>query len=113
MRGLPLIVGVMTVLIFAGMGLLVYGFAKKGAELGKTAAPAPASVTTPVTAKINLPDSITLPAGASIQHMSGWQGGLALHVTTDDGEYIYLLNADGSMAGRTAILRAQDAAAQP
>jgi hypothetical protein len=113
MRGLPLIVGVMTVLIFAGMGLLVYGFAKKGAELGKGAAPAPASVTTPVTATFKLPDSITLPAGAAIQHMSGWKDGLALHVTAEDGEYIYLINGDGSMAGRTAIRRTSNAAEQP
>ena len=109
MRGLPLIVGVMTVLIFAGMGLLVYGFAKKGAELGKGAIPAPA----PVTATFKLADSITLPAGAAIQHMSGWKDGLALHVTTEDGEYIYLINGDGSMAGRTAIRRTSNAAEQP
>jgi hypothetical protein len=64
MRGLKALVAIMTLLIVAAMGLLIYGFT---AGIGNL-----------------MPDKpfapLTLPAGAQIRLMGGYDGGLAILV---------------------------------
>lgn len=97
MRGVKLAITVMTTLIFIGMGLLIYGVATKSAELGlKAKAPPPVQ-------------DLALPVGAKIEHMSPWREGMALHLSTPKGEYIFLLRSDGTVASKLAIRHSADA----
>ena len=97
MRGLQVLITVMTVLIFIGLGLLVYGFASKGAKLGMRP-PVPATV-----------QELKLPTGAKIERISPWREGLALHIAAPKGEYIFLVNPSGTIATKLVIKRAADA----
>lgn len=96
MRGLQILVAVMTVLLFAGMALLVYGFVTKGAELGAqklAAAPAPEG-------------EIALSPGSSIVQIAPWRDGVALHVKAPrGGEFIYLVRQNGTVASKLVIAR--------
>ena len=98
MRGVKLLVTVMTTLIFICMGLLVYGLISKGKTerinnyLSPQAAP-----------------ELVLPLGAKVDKMSSWREGLALHVTTPKGEYIYFLNSSGTLVNTLSIKRADTA----
>jgi hypothetical protein len=88
MRKLIALVTVMTALIFAGVGLLVWGLATK------IHAPAAAM------------SDIVLPAQGRITAIAGYKDGLALHVSARDGEYIYLYDPQkGTPAGRIAVKR--------
>jgi len=94
MRGLQLLVIVMTAVLFVGMGLLVYGLATKG---GRPAAKSPAV------------QELALPLSSKIEKILPWRDGLALHVTAPKGEYIYLVNPGGTLATTLVIKRSGDA----
>ncbi len=98
MRGLQVLITVMTVAIFIGLGLLVYGFATKGAKLGMRP-PTPAAI-----------QELALPTGGKIERISPWREGLALHITAPKGEYIFLVNPSGTVATKLVIKHTADAA---
>lgn len=76
MRGMIALVTVMTLLLFVGLGLVVYGIATNASLRPKHEAM----------------KEITLPAVSNIQMMSAWQGGLALYVVSPKGDYIYFVD---------------------
>jgi hypothetical protein len=76
MRGMIALVTVMTVLLFAGLGLVVYGI----------------STNASLRPKHEAMKELTLPASANVQHMAPWQNGVALYVTTPKGDYLYLVD---------------------
>lgn len=76
MRGMIALVTVMTILLFAGLGLVVYGI----------------STNASLRPKHETMKELTLPASASVQHMTQWQNGVALYVTTPKGDYLYLVD---------------------
>ncbi len=76
MRGMIALVTVMTILLFAGLGLVVYGIATNAS----------------LKPKHETMKEISLPAGSSIKMMSQWQNGLALYVEAPKGDYLYLVD---------------------
>ena len=76
MRGMIALVTVMTVLLFAGLGLVVYGI----------------STNASLRPKHEVMKELTLPATGNVQHMTPWQSGLALYVSTPKGDYIYFVD---------------------
>jgi hypothetical protein len=94
MRGAKILVTVLTTLIFACMGLIVYGFVVKNPFK-------------PVGENM----SVTLPAIGDIRMMSGYAGGLALYVVSPDGEWIYFV--DPRQKGEAAKVKIERAAATP
>lgn len=102
MRRLQVLVAVMTILLFAGMALLVYGFVTKGAELGVQMAAPPAG-----------DGEIIVPPSSTVLQMAPWRDGVALHLKVrGDGEYIYLVRQNGAVASKLAIRSEKDAASQ-
>lgn len=99
MRGVKLLVTVMTLLIFVCMGLLVYGLISKSKTERINNFLSPKSA-----------PELVLPIGAKVEKMSPWREGLALHVSTPKGEYIYFLNSSGTVVN-TLSIRRSDAAA--
>ncbi|MEZ0262408.1 MAG: hypothetical protein ACAH80_15495 [Alphaproteobacteria bacterium] len=94
MRGAKILVTVLTTLIFACMGLIVYGFVVKNPFK-------------PVGENM----SVTLPAVGDIRMMSGYAGGLALYVVSPEGEWIYFV--DPRQKGEAAKVKIERAAASP
>jgi hypothetical protein len=84
MRAIKAAVVVMTLLIFAALGLLAHDFLS-----GPSARAAAAASALPMDAP---PKDLALPAKATIRMMSPWKNGLALDVTTPEGEYIYFID---------------------
>lgn len=91
MRGLQLLIIVMTTMLFVGMGVLAYGLAT-GGKMGAKATPPAVR-------------DITLPPSSKIEKISPWRDGLALHVTAPKGEYIYLVNPGGGIATTLVVKR--------
>lgn len=100
MRRLQVLVAVMTILLFAGMALLVYGFVSKGAELGaQMAAPAAGSE-----------GEIIVPPSSTVLQMAPWRDGVALHLKVrGEGEFIYLVRQNGTVASKLALRSEKDA----
>jgi hypothetical protein len=91
MRGLKALVAVMTTLILAAMGLLVYGFVTK---LGPS----------PVQGMADL----ILPQKSIVKQITAYKDNLAIYVSTPDGEYIYFYNPQkGAPDGRLALKKEQ------
>ncbi|MDE1153789.1 MAG: hypothetical protein PW788_14740 [Micavibrio sp.] len=124
MRGLKVLVAVMTLLLALGMGLLVYGLVTKTGHapvasqtpmppvIGATAARAPETAETVTTPAANpLPAAtdtheLELPALSSVEHVSAWKDGVALYVGTPTGDYIYFVDpASGVSPLRVKIKR--------
>ena len=76
MRGMIALVTVMTILLFAGLGLVVYGI----------------STNASLRPKHEAMKELALPASANVTHMTQWQNGVALYVTTPKGDYLYLVD---------------------
>jgi len=115
MKGLKSIVAVMSVLIVLAVGLLGYGIYKRlgsgetpqaRADEGQRAVAEriAAEQNTPPTLMINGTDvevapgpqglkNITLPPRSTIRQMMPYKNGVALHVRTTKGEYIFYINA--------------------
>jgi len=120
MRGLKVLVAVMTVLLALGMGLLVYGL------VAKTGHKPDVAVTTPMPPVIGdttpakpLPATadtreLELPALSSVEHISAWKDGVALYVGTPGGDYIYFVDpASGISPLRVKVKRGHDEAPAP
>jgi hypothetical protein len=89
MRGMIALVTVMTLLLFIGLGLLVYGIATNAS----------------LKPKHETLKEITLPSVGSIQMMSAWRGGLALYVVSPKGDAIYFVDPDDSKQLRIDVKR--------
>lgn len=89
MRGMIALVTVMTVLLFAGLGLLVYGIATNASMRPKTE---------PL-------KEIVLPSVGSIQMMSAWKGGLAIYVVSPDGDSIHFVDPEQGKQLRIPVKR--------
>lgn len=101
MRGLQILVTVMTILLFAGMGLLVYGFATKRPELGSQLGAAPPSEGI---------GEILVPPSSSVLQIAPWRDGVALHLKVrNKGEFIYFVRQNGAVATKLAIRSEEDA----
>lgn len=89
MRGMKILVGVMSLMIVICIGLLAYGLATKAGELTaekpKPAAEAPAPMT-----------ELVLPALSRIERMSGDANGAAIYVESAEGDYIYFVTPTAS-----------------
>ncbi len=72
MRGLKILVGIMSTLIVAGLALFAYGITTLKSPTG--------------TADVTL----ALPSGSQIRSMSGIGNQLAIHIGSRDGEFIYM-----------------------
>lgn len=128
MQGMKLIVAVMTTLIVIGLGLLVYGIYKKTnspqnqppqdrlqALQEQVAAEVAREKSIPPTVLINGSEvaaapppngtkNITLPARSQVRQVIPYKNGVALHVKTSKGEYIYFVNnLEGKMDGMLRI----------
>ena len=91
MRGLIALVTVMSLLIVAGIGLLVWGVIRTGAELQATRDLAP----------------LELPAGMALKQVSGYDGGAVLHVAGAEGEFVYFYDLSaGKLAARLPVRKA-------
>lgn len=102
MRRLQILVAVMTMLLFAGMALLVYGFVTKGAELGAQMASPPAG-----------DGEIVVPPSSTVLQIAPWRDGVALHIKSrKGGEYIYLVRQNGTVVSKLALRSEKDAASQ-
>lgn len=101
MRRLQILVAVMTILLFAGMALLVYGFVTKGAELGaQLASPPPAEGM----------GEILVPPSSTVLQIAPWRDGVALHLKVHKkGEFIYFVRQNGTVASKLAIRSEKDA----
>ena len=91
MRGMIALVTVMTVLLFAGLGLVVYGI----------------STNASLRPKHETMKELKLPAVSNIQFMSAWQGGLALYVVSPKGDYIYFVDPLQNAQMRVDVKRDQ------
>lgn len=101
MRGLQILVTVMTILLFAGMGLLVYGFATKSSELDSRLEAAP-----PSEAMVE----ILVPPSSAVLQIAPWRDGVALHLKVQKkGEFIYFVRQNGTVASKLAIRSEKDA----
>jgi hypothetical protein len=90
MRGLKALVAVMSLLIVAGLGLLAYGVSRQKGAL----------VLTPPRSMAPL----SLPKGSTVWQMTPYDGGLALYVTSREGEYIYFYDPHtGRPEGRAEV----------
>ena len=89
MRGMIALVTVMTVLLFAGLGLLVYGIATNAS----------------MRPKVEPLQEITLPPVGSIQMMSAWKGGLAMYVVSPKGDEIYFVDPEQGKQMRIPVKR--------
>lgn len=92
MRSLLAVVITMGVLIFVGIGVLVWGIATKMDSGAISARPA-----------------LTLPAGSKVTHMTGDRKSLALYVTGKDGDKIYFIDP---AKGLRAVMPVETAAPQ-
>lgn len=94
---------VMSILILAGLAILVHGLIKKS---GRSAGPGVAVVAPSVEA----PDgtlSVVLPYRSRVNHMTSYNGGVALHVSAAGGNFVYFVNSqtgkiDGALKLDTA-----------
>ena len=88
MQGMKILVGVMSLMIVACIGLLAYGLATKTGELvaAEPQAEKPAETMT----------ELVLPALSRIERMSGDANGAALYVESTEGDYIYFVSPAGS-----------------
>jgi hypothetical protein len=80
---------VMSVLILAGLAILVYGIVKKPGSSGS------AGVTL-AAPSVDAPEgtlSVQLPARSRVNHMTSYNGGVALHVSTVSGNFVYFVNS--------------------
>lgn len=128
MQGMKLIVAVLSTLIVIGLGLLVYGIYKKSnspqnqppqdrlqALQAEAAAEIAREKSIPPTVLINGSEvaaapppngtkNITLPARSQVRQVIPYKNGVALHVKTGKGEYIYFVNnIEGKMDGMLRI----------
>ena len=87
MRLVKISIVIMTTLLVAGLGLLVYGFATQS----RTSSIAPDA-------------EFEVPQGSAIRQMTGYKDGLAFYLSTPKGEFVYLYNpTTGKPAGRIAV----------
>lgn len=118
MKGLKSAVAIMSVLIVLAIGLLGYGIYKRlgndnsAAAIAEKQAATDASIAAARAAEENTPPTITLnnqeivvapgpqglknitlPPRSSIRQMMPYKNGVALHVRTTKGEYIFYINA--------------------
>lgn len=93
MRGLQILVIIMTLTLIGGTGFLGYSIAKKAGELVSTSQPVP----------------ITLPKGSAVQHMSAYKNGLALYVSIPGkDDIIYLYNTStGTVSNQIPVAHAK------
>jgi hypothetical protein len=96
MRGTVALVTVMTLMLFAGLGLLAYGVATKMRQ-DETAAMR----------------ELELPAVASVQMMSPWKNGVALYLVTPGGDFLYLVDPAKEKPVRIPVVRRADAVQNP
>lgn len=88
MRGLKILVTIMTLLLIGGTGFLGYSIVTKAGKLAATPDMAP----------------LQLPVNSDIKEMAGYEDGVALYVSSPEGEFIYLYNlASGKMQGRIKV----------
>lgn len=102
---------VMSVLILAGLAILVYGIVKKS---GNTSGAAGVTLAAP---SVDAPEgtlSVQLPARSRVNHMTSYNGGVALHVSTASGNFIYFVNSQtGKIDGALKIDNLPPAARSP
>lgn len=79
---------VMSVLILAGLAILVHGIVKKSGGNGGGVA-----ISTP---SVDAPEgtvTVQLPARSTVNNMTSYNGGIALSVRTGGGNFIYFVNS--------------------
>ena len=76
MRGIVAIVTGMTLLLFFGMGFLIYAIATKAAPQKLSQARR----------------ELALPAAARVQLMAPWRNGVAVYVDSPSGDYLYFVD---------------------
>ncbi len=79
---------VMSVLILAGLAILVHGIVKKSGSSGGGAVVSAPSVDAPEGTL-----SVQLPARSRVNHMTSYNGGIALHVSAASGNFVYFINS--------------------
>jgi hypothetical protein len=90
---------VMSVLILAGLAVLVHGIIKKSGSSGGGVALATPSVDAPEGTVV-----VQLPPRSRINHMTSYNGGVALHTSTASGNFIYFVNSQtGKIDGALKI----------
>jgi len=101
---------VMSVLILAGLAILVYGIVKKpGSSGGAGVTLAAPSVDAPEGTL-----SVQLPARSRVNHITSYNGGVALHVDNASGKFIYFVNSQtGKIDGALKIDTLPPAARSP
>ncbi|MDP2205932.1 MAG: hypothetical protein Q8K65_06445 [Alphaproteobacteria bacterium] len=91
---------VMSILILAGLAILVHGIVKKSGSSGG----AGISLSTP---SVDAPDGtlvVQLPPRSQIAHMTSYNGGVALYTRTASGNFIYFVNSQtGKIDGALKI----------
>jgi hypothetical protein len=99
MRGMIVLVTVMSLLLLAGLGLFAYGIATKTGLRAK----APAQALT----------EVVLPSVSSIQTMSAWKNGIAMYVASPKGDFLYFIDPEQKAQLRVPLRRADDAVQAP
>lgn len=91
---------VMSILILAGLAILVHGIVKKSGSSGA----AGISLAAP---SVDAPEGtlvVQLPPRSRINHMTSYNGGVALHTSTASGNFIYFVNSQtGKIDGAIKI----------
>ena len=88
---------VMSILILAGLAILVHGIVNKSGGAGvSTSAP---SVEAPDGTK-----TVTLPNRSNIRHITSYNGGIAIYATNTGGNFVYFVNSQtGEIDGALKI----------
>ncbi len=94
---------VMSILILAGLAILVHGLVKKSGGSGGGGV----SISTP---SVDAPEgtkTVLLPPRANIRSITSYNGGVAIHATTVSGQFIYFVNSQtGEIDGALKIEQA-------
>ena len=103
---------VMSILIWAGLAILVHGLVKKsggGASGGTvTISQEEATAEAPEGTVV-----VQLPPRSRVNHMAPYKNGIALHVANVSGNYVYFVNAQTGKIDGALKLEAQAIARNP
>ncbi len=90
---------VMSILILAGLAILVHGLVKKSGGGGGGVSISTPSVDAPEGTK-----TVLLPPRANIRSITSYNGGVAIYATTISGNFIYFVNSqNGEIEGALKI----------